>query len=263
MTFRYRWYPFVNSDLTRCCVQRLPKLAGARVLYVGCGVSASIAHAMAELGAELWCLDVDPELLRVFDEHPFAEYRPKVHTVLGDAHAMPFADGFFDVVFGKAIVHHLDIPRFMRELQRVCKPGAECLFCEPLAANPIIRLVRWLTPALRDEGEHPLTSADVNRVRSCCSSLHLDHRNLLSLLCIPLFWVGFHRAGQATFRFLERVDQVLFRLLPPLRPMAWNVIMAGKLLGAGAASAEGGGQPASCPGARNTGKSECRNACCP
>lgn len=41
-----------------------------------------------------------------------------------DAHKLPFRDGLFDIVFGVAILHHLDRPKdALREVWRVLKPG--------------------------------------------------------------------------------------------------------------------------------------------
>jgi len=231
-TFRRRWYPFVNHELSQCMRRWLSQLAGTRVLYVGCGVSSSMAREMAERGAEVWCLDIDPELLRIFQAGLPVESRSRIHVVLGDAHAMPVEDAFFDVAFGKAIVHHLDIARFMQELTRVCRPGARFVFCEPLHMNPVIRLVRWLTPELRDPDEHPLKPADLRLIGSFVSAMELEYKNFLSLLCIPAFrmnWPGF---ASAVHNAMGYVDRFLFRLMPPSRWMAWNVIVSGELRGA-------------------------------
>lgn len=52
-----------------------------------------------------------------------------VQTVTNDMTRLPFADGSVDVVVGCAVLHHLPNPvAFLREVRRVLKPGAPCVF---------------------------------------------------------------------------------------------------------------------------------------
>ena len=48
-----------------------------------------------------------------------------------------------------------------------CKPGGRCLAVEALNYNPLIKLYRWLTPAMRTEWEtsHILSMKDVRFAR--------------------------------------------------------------------------------------------------
>ena len=73
-----------------------------------------------------------------------------------DAHKLDFADASFDMVFGVAILHHLDFALAMREIHRVLRKGGKIVFMEPLRHNPVARLVRWFTPQARTPDELPL-----------------------------------------------------------------------------------------------------------
>lgn len=73
-----------------------------------------------------------------------------------DAHCLDFPDNTFDMVFGDAILHHLNFGTAVEELYRVLKPGGEIVFVEPLARNPVGKLVRRLTPYARTPDEKPL-----------------------------------------------------------------------------------------------------------
>jgi len=55
---------------------------------------------------------------------------------LMDANELTFPDASFDLVYGGAILHHLDIDRTMHHVHRVLKPGGAILFTEPLNMNP-------------------------------------------------------------------------------------------------------------------------------
>jgi SAM-dependent methyltransferase len=73
-----------------------------------------------------------------------------------DAHDLDFADGTLDMVFGVAILHHLEFARALREIHRVLRKGGKIVFMEPLRHNPVARLVRWVTPHARSPDELPL-----------------------------------------------------------------------------------------------------------
>lgn len=70
-----------------------------------------------------------------------------------DAHNLEFPDGTFDIIFGNAILHHLNFETALKELYRVLKPDGEIVFVEPLARNPVGKLVRRLTPDARTPDE--------------------------------------------------------------------------------------------------------------
>src|SRR5215472_6704056 len=49
-----------------------------------------------------------------------------------DAHDLEFPDGSLDLVFGVAILHHLEFGCVMREIHRVLRQGGKIMFVEPL-----------------------------------------------------------------------------------------------------------------------------------
>ena len=56
---------------------------------------------------------------------------PNLHFVRGDAHALPFADGRFDLVYCRYVLEHLWSPqRALEEMRRVLKPGGRALVQE-------------------------------------------------------------------------------------------------------------------------------------
>jgi SAM-dependent methyltransferase len=76
---------------------------------------------------------------------------------LCDAHNMPFENGTFDVVIGRAILHHLDFNVALTEIYRVLRSGGFAVFIEPLGDNPIAKLIRKMTPQSRTVDEKPLS----------------------------------------------------------------------------------------------------------
>ncbi len=79
-----------------------------------------------------------------------------------DAHHTTFADCQFDLVVGRAILHHLDFETSMKEIYRILKPGGYGIFVEPLRDNPVGKLLRFMTPKARTPDELPLSEKQIN-----------------------------------------------------------------------------------------------------
>ncbi|MEM9233430.1 MAG: class I SAM-dependent methyltransferase, partial [Pseudomonadota bacterium] len=73
-----------------------------------------------------------------------------------DAHKLDYPDQSFDVVFGKAILHHLDYAVALDEIARVLRPGGVFVFMAPLVFQPVLYVVRALTPSLSPPDEEPI-----------------------------------------------------------------------------------------------------------
>jgi SAM-dependent methyltransferase len=95
---------------------------GMRVLDVGAGTgNAAIPAALA--GAEVVALDPSPELVAIGRDEAIGR-QAAVEWVIGDAQALPHADGEFDVVLScVGAMFAPDHARTAHELTRVCRPG--------------------------------------------------------------------------------------------------------------------------------------------
>ena len=144
---------------TRLWLFRQARLgAASRVLEVGCGTGVVASEVATVSRAAVIGLDIDAEMLA------FARERvPQVLWVQGDAHALPFPDGSFDLVF----CHYLllwvrDPARAVAEMARVVRSGGSVLACaEPDYAGRIDYppelepLGRLQAEALRAQGACP------------------------------------------------------------------------------------------------------------
>lgn len=126
------------------------------------------------------------------------------------------------LVFGAGIVHHLETDRFVRELGRLLRPNARAVFFEPLGYNPLINLVRWLTPGSRTPDEHPLKEQDLDRFRCAFKDVKVDYFHLFSLMLIPL--CSF-RIFDSIYPVIESFDAFVFTRLPWLRKFAWVAVI--------------------------------------
>ncbi|HEX3877254.1 MAG TPA: class I SAM-dependent methyltransferase [Bryobacteraceae bacterium] len=97
--------------------EHLGDLRGRRVLDVGCGKGrfARVFHEQ-EPQAELWGLDISPEMLRFVPAG--------IQTRAGSMTELPFEDAYFDGAYAtESLEHAVEIERAVAEICRVVKPG--------------------------------------------------------------------------------------------------------------------------------------------
>src|SRR5437868_5280090 len=103
-------------------VERLDLKPGTKVLDVACG-TGNLALPAARGGADVTGIDIAPNLIEQATASAERE-GIKAKFEVGDAEAMPYADGDFDVVmtmFGAMFAPRADVTA--SELKRVCKSG--------------------------------------------------------------------------------------------------------------------------------------------
>ena len=89
----------------------------------------------------------------------------EINHHLMDANNLTFENCSFDIVFGGAILHHLDINKTIHHIHRVLKPGGKIIFLEPLNMNPLYKIYRKMNPKERTPDEHALVSSDFKIIR--------------------------------------------------------------------------------------------------
>lgn len=147
---------------------------------------------------------------------------------LMDANNLTFKDESFDVVFGGAILHHLDIEKSINHIHRVLKPDGFIVFLEPLNMNPAYKIYRKLNPQERTPDEHALVGKDFKLIRS---KFTFDHYffDFFSVIFgyVSLKIFGDKKHGNWINKFGYNLD-VLFSKVPFLSPLFARVIIHGK-----------------------------------
>ena len=104
-----------------------------RVLDVGCGPGHT-ALAFAARAAEVVALDLTPSMLEVAGHLAAERGLANVRFGRGDASALPFGTGDFDVVTSRLSAHHYADPaHFLGEVARVLAPGGRFLLVDIVA----------------------------------------------------------------------------------------------------------------------------------
>jgi SAM-dependent methyltransferase len=209
----YRWFEGEVQPLAR----------GAEVLEFGCGGS-SYAVKLSQWSGRVTAIDISDEAVeetrrRVED----AGFAAQTRLIRMNAEELDFPEGSFDLVVGRAILHHLDLEKSYAAIARVLKPGGAAIFLEPLAHNPLINLYRRMTPNLRTEDEHPLTMRDLAAARKHFGEVRLRYFTLLSIGALAAAKAP--RLFGAMVKGLDKADAALFRVAPLAGRWAWTAGM--------------------------------------
>jgi SAM-dependent methyltransferase len=192
----------------------LGNVRGRQVLELGCGSGENTVCLVAR-GANVCALDISEELIGL------ARRRLNVSGcgggdscfVVGSAHQLPLPDASVDVVFGIAILHHVDLSLVSREVHRVLRPGGRAIFQEPVRNSPTLRAVRSLIPWTAPDVspfERPLTDDELRAFAAPFSSMRVR------AFCLPHVIVGTLFARGHVDR-LYRLDAALLRRIPGLQ----------------------------------------------
>jgi SAM-dependent methyltransferase len=198
------------------------RCVGKDVLDYGCSVGEASLRVRG-YGARSVCgIDLSPVAVEQARAAAVLAGADGVEFKVMNAEELLFPAGSFDLVFGVAILHHLDLHRACSEIGRMLRPDGAAVFLEPLGHNPLINLVRHATPSSRTEDEHPLLVRDLRALGEHFHDVDLQYLNLLTLVSAPLVGVP---GRDALRRGLAAVDRLVFRAVPPIRRYAWNVVI--------------------------------------
>jgi ubiquinone/menaquinone biosynthesis C-methylase UbiE len=84
-------------------------------------------------GASFVAFDLFENMVEVARRHVAeAGQRDRIRVDVADIHALPYEDGFADMIFARSVVHHWADPvQAFRELDRILAPGGVAIIHEP------------------------------------------------------------------------------------------------------------------------------------
>lgn len=187
---------------------------GKTVLDFGCG-NGENTILLVRRGARVLSMDISTASVKV------AEKRLEMNGLengaeffTGSAHDICLPDASVDVVFGMAILHHLDLKLAAKEVFRVLKPGGRAIFQEPVRNSKILGFVRNLIPYQAPDlspFERPLTDDELKEFAGKFSdykswSFAMPYVNLTKLFT----------ENEKLLRPMRKFDRKLLKTFPPI-----------------------------------------------
>jgi SAM-dependent methyltransferase len=195
-------------------------LRDREVLELGSGMG-EMTTLLARSGARVTAIDISPGSIEL------ARRRARLHRVddaidfvVAAGEHLPLASDRFDVVVGKAVLHHLDVGRAAPELHRVLRPGGRAAFAEPLGTNPVITFARdhLPYPGKNPRGaDVPLDYDDIRAWEAPFSTAR--HREIQLLAMVE------RALGVRPLPGLRRADERLLERFPALGRLCRYVVM--------------------------------------
>jgi len=148
--------PYSREKMNHDLMQSLGPLEGKTVLELGCGLG-SFAVFLAKQGARVTGVDIGPDLIES------AKVLAEINHVDCEFHSadvvdLPFDTNSYQLVVGKAVLHHLsqsDLKGTVEETHRVLDESGVAIFYEPVENSRIFDFIQDLFPAgIRSSGNH-------------------------------------------------------------------------------------------------------------
>ncbi|MHA1291717.1 MAG: class I SAM-dependent methyltransferase [Promethearchaeota archaeon] len=216
-----------NKEVLEYFNKALEGMSG-RILVLGCGVS-DITNFLNKGFKEVIGIDISPKSIEKVNEKIKAtglEQRAKAFIM--DAHNLQFGNGYFDIVIGNSILHHLDIEKATSEINRVVKNDGKILFVEPLGLNPIINWYRKRTPEIRTESEHPLKPRDFKIIQKYFSIIDSQGFYLLTILSFVFkTFIKSNMLYKISRYLFVKADRVLISISAFLKYLCWIIVING------------------------------------
>jgi SAM-dependent methyltransferase len=177
-------------------------IVGKKVLEIGCGTGTS-SHNLSSLGADyVYGVDISEKAI---EEANKIAIRGQLEFANKDI--SEHIDGSFDIIFGRAILHHLDYRAVLTRLyQSNLKAEGYMIFMEPLGSNLLIKLYHAISRSAHTPDERPFYRKNLKWLRKTFQNLQIIPINYLSFPFGLISTSLFSRADNALMQLCNKVD---------------------------------------------------------
>tara|TARA_B100001996_G_scaffold300730_1_gene241208 strand:+ start:108 stop:842 length:735 start_codon:yes stop_codon:yes gene_type:complete len=190
------------------------------VLDFGCGSGGYAEKVVNFNPSKLTAIDISEKAIKIAKSKGYNKIDFKVEN----CESTNLDSNSFDVIYGVGILHHLNLKKTVKEIERLLRKDGSLFFIEPLGTNPIINLYRKFTPNARSDDEHPLTFSDIRYFESLLDRVKIHYYGFLTLIFLPLYKSP---KNSKIFSFLSKIDKILFTI-PFFKFLAWSVLIEAK-----------------------------------
>ena len=196
------------------------KVQSKDVLDYGCGAGNFAEKVSNFKPKKLVAIDISEEAIKKAKNKIKSEEN-KIDYRVENCENSNLSSDAFDIIYGLGIIHHLNLNKSLKELNRMLKKGGIMLFAEPIATNPVINIYRKFTPKARSVDEHPLVFQDIRLIESIFKNVEIKYYGFLTLVFFP-----FYKSPENSklFRFISGIDRMILKT-KYLRFLAWSVFV--------------------------------------
>jgi ubiquinone/menaquinone biosynthesis C-methylase UbiE len=210
-------------------------ISGKHVLLPGCGFGED-AIRLSYLNAKVSAFDISPEIVEVSEKRARALGRDQIAFGVMPSEKMDYPDNSFDLVVFVDILHHVDIAKTMREVQRVLKQGGLVIGDElythsslqrvrenKFTANSLYPLMqRWIygteQPYITPD-ERKINEREFRLIQDSLTKCEADYFGILEGRLFP-----------NTITWASRVDRMIARASGPFAPLlSGRVVFRGEI----------------------------------
>jgi ubiquinone/menaquinone biosynthesis C-methylase UbiE len=138
----------LNTEVANTALDRVELRPGMRVLDVAAG-SGALSIAAAKRGAHVLATDLSPRMIELLARRAHREGLTSIEARPMDGHALDLPDNSFDLSASQfGVMLFPDMPRGLRELARVTKPGGKVLVVA-FGPLPTIEFISFFVRAMQ------------------------------------------------------------------------------------------------------------------
>lgn len=174
-----------------------------RVLIIGCG-DGQWVNEVSQF-ADVIGIDISPEIVKNAERQLLRTTTARVEV--GDVHNLRFANNSFDVCFANSVLHHLELPIALPEIQRVLRPSGKLVAGEPNRTNP---QVWWMYRSSKNRPRYGLTPDEEAFTRPAIAKLLRRHFSSVTVSHFD-FWhplLGRTHEKSALFKFTLAIENI-------------------------------------------------------
>lgn len=217
----YEFHQFARSNSEFPGVSEfLGDIKGKKVLEIGCG-AGYVATLLSKSKAVVTAFDLSPRSAQTARKRAQLN-QTEIDVLVSAGENLPFANECFDILVGKAILHHLVYGVARYDLHRVLRKGGKAVFIEPMGMNPILTFVRKYIPYLHKNVvgvDEPLTYKVMDSWTEGFQFREYREIQLLSMIERAFGW-------ETHFPTLRKMDDYLLKHFPFLRRFCRYVIIS-------------------------------------
>ena len=198
---------FLEIPQLKFIVEFFGNIKDKKVLDLCCGEGWASLY-FARSGANVCSCDISPKLIELAQKYAEANgLKDKISAQVMVAENLKYPDNYFDYVFMNAALHHCDIEKVSKEINRVLKKNGKAALVEDNAYHPILYIYRKLTKSKHTKFEKSIKEEDVILFCNSFSSNKILYYRLFNIFDKKYFCTN----------YLNIIDNWIFKNISTMR----------------------------------------------